>query len=397
MVGQGKASEIGRKAFLKYFVPLALLTIVHIAGIPALQHLAANELQVGDLGKKFFHLCDTYAKVLNSADRINPLTGRPMPFYSDSYVVRALLVAHDLTGREEYLKACKTWSDRMIAFQEKMIPRGAYYMNYNRAPSETSGEWFNGDSGSIGMGVLATAVRCPDAEAKSRYLNSVESYAGLVMGNYIGPNGGIRNGLWKSFDGEWWCCSGTFGALALLLYDETGKERYLEVGLNALNWLSNQDLATVGPITLAERGPTIPWYVFEPFSAGFSRLQMANYPAIEDAAKKQISWFVKWAQGNLNVPPEKRTNKYDSHAGSKWGGIPFHIYTLTRIVPHDDLRRIADKELEQLIALLFTGDKPAYLQFSELTPFAMISMAEKISPGTIFRNSRTQPKTASEK
>lgn len=348
-------------------------------------------LSTEELAKKFFRLCDAYASILNATDRINPLSGRPMPFYSDSYVVRALGVGYDLTGREEYLDACRIWAGRMIAFQEAMIPRGAYYMNYGRTPFHAEGEWFNGDSGSIGMGILATAVRSPNPREKARGLDSVKAYAKLVMENDLGPNGGIRNGLWREFDGEWWCCSGTFGALALLLYDETGERRYLDVGLKALRWLSGQDPAAVGPITLEERGPTIPWYIFEPFSSGFSRGLVRDDPALEAAAKRQVSWFAGWARNSLAVPPEDRKNTYDSHAGSKWGGIPMHISALARVIPDEALRRAADEELARLVAFLFDGDAPRIAELPELAPFAMMSLAERISPGTLFRNSRTAP------
>jgi len=82
------------------------------------------------------------------------------------------------------------------------------------------------------MGVLATAVRVTEPR-KRRFLSSAKSFAALVMEKYVGPSGGIRNGLWPKFDGEWWCSSGIFGSLAFLLYDETGQKRYLKTALGA--------------------------------------------------------------------------------------------------------------------------------------------------------------------
>jgi len=87
-----------------------------------------------------------------------------MPAFEDAHAVQALAVAYDLTGNRLYLDACKLWSDRMIAYQQGMIPRGAYYMNHSRAPGQDRGEWTVADSGSIGMAVLATAVRCQNPQ-----------------------------------------------------------------------------------------------------------------------------------------------------------------------------------------------------------------------------------------
>ena len=171
--------------------------------------------------------------------------------------MRALCVAHDLTGKKEYLDACRAWSEGMVAFQEKMLPRGAYYMHYGRKPGEDTNAWYVADSSSIAMGVLATAVRCDGAE-KRRFLNSAKSFAALVMDNYIGPSGGIRNGLWPKFDGEWWCSSGTFGSLAFLLYDETGDERYLKTALGVVDWLNSLDPDKAQPYPLSEMGPALP-------------------------------------------------------------------------------------------------------------------------------------------
>jgi hypothetical protein len=95
----------------------------------------ANGQQKGrpELQAEFLKLCDAACRELNSP-------ARRVPFYQDSYAVRALAVAHDLGGNPKYLEACRTWSDRMIAFQEKMTPRGANYMNYGRKPGEDRGE-----------------------------------------------------------------------------------------------------------------------------------------------------------------------------------------------------------------------------------------------------------------
>lgn len=166
---------------------------------------------------------------------------RRAPFYIDAYAVRALAVAYDLTAEPRYLDACRTWSKRMVDFQEQMTPSGAYYMHYRRKPGETRGNWYVADGSSIAMGVLATFVRCRNSAEKQRYLHSAQAFARLVLDNYVGPDGGIRNGGWDKFDGEWWCSSGTFGSLCFLLYQETGQGTYRDAGLRVIDWRNRQD------------------------------------------------------------------------------------------------------------------------------------------------------------
>jgi len=160
----------------------------------------AADLGVGDFQSRFLTFCDLAAAEINKeitrfADRDNayPATHH-MLFFEDAHAVRALAVAYDMTGEKKYLDACRRWSDRIIEYQSRMIPAGAYYMNHSRAPGEDRGQWNVADSGSIAMGVLATAIRCKDPAEKAKYLESVKAFAKLVMENYIGPEGGISNG-----------------------------------------------------------------------------------------------------------------------------------------------------------------------------------------------------------
>src|SRR5690348_16982911 len=51
---------------------------------------------------QFFRLCDMAAvKVRDEHNRV--------PFFVDSYAVRALCVAYDMTGNTNYLDACRDW------------------------------------------------------------------------------------------------------------------------------------------------------------------------------------------------------------------------------------------------------------------------------------------------
>ena len=327
-----------------------------------------------DLRPRFLRLCDLASAQLKAGTNKEP-------FFIDSYAVRALCVAYDLTGRQAYLDACRIWSERMIGFQEKMIPSGAYYMNYGRKPGESKGAWYVADSSSIAMGILATAVRCEGAP-KKRFLSSTKSFTRLVLDNYIGPSGGIRNGLWPRFDGEWWCSSGIFGSLGFLLYDETGDKRYLKAALGAVDWLNGLDPEQAQPYPLTEMGPTLPMYVLEAYSAGLSHLKADNGRG--KAAASRISWLLDWTASQQAKPPREREWPADLRWGMKFGGLPFHQYVHARVLPDGQkVSATADREMESLAGIVFTKQ----VELTQLPVFMMMSYAERVSPGVIYRNS----------
>jgi hypothetical protein len=335
----------------------------------------AQEAPVAQFRSHFFQLCDLASVQLTAGTS-------KTPFFIDSYAARALCVAHDLTGKPEYLDACRAWSERMLAFQEQMQPRGAYYMNYGRKPGQGSNAWYVADSSSIAMGVLATSVRCTGTE-KQRFLNSAKDFAALVMDNYIGPGGGIRNGLWPKFDGEWWCSSGIFASLAFLLYDETGEERYLKTALGVVDWLNALDPEKDKVYPLSEMGPTYPMYVLEGYSAGISHLP----PGTErhEAALASIKWYLDWIARQQTQPPRKRQWPANVRWGMKFGGLPFHQYVYSRVLPDGaKLSAAADRELQRLAPLVFTE----HPRLTQLPVFMLMSYAERLSPGAIYRSSK---------
>lgn len=336
----------------------------------------------------FLKLCDLACAEVNKETRRVHKRERRVPFYHDSYAVRALAVAYDMTGRKAYLEACKRWSDRMIAFQAKMTPKGAYYMNYGRKPGQNKGGWYVADSSSIAMGILATAVRCRDSADRDRYMSSAESFAKLVMDNYVGESGGITDGLWDKYDGEWWCSSGLFGSLAFLLYEETGKDRYLKVALDALDWLNRLDLPQVKHISFKEAAPAVIMYVLEGYSAGMPHLKTGT--PRHRAACVQIGKTLKWMSANQAGRGAARRWDYNSQWGSKLGGLPFHMLVFARHIPeHRNASAAADQELTHIASVLSRDPKPI---LSQLAVFAMMSYAEKLDPGALYRSTkRTRP------
>lgn len=334
--------------------------------------LMAAEPQAG-FREQFTQLCDSVISILDD-------TQRRVPFYQDSYAVRALAVAYDVTGDKKYLDACRRWCARMVEFQATMIPHGAYYMNYGRKPGEPKGDWYIGDSSSVALAVLATAVRCPDARDKVRLLDSVTNYARLVTNHYVLPCGGITDGLWSRFDGEWWCSTGIFGSLAFVLYDQTGDPAYLKVGLRAIDWLNRQRFENAQHIDYKEAAPSVLMYVFEAYSAGLPHLQ--RDPIRWEASQPELKRALAWMAANQPGRNAKSTWKYEHQWGSKLGGLPFHMYVWSRLLPEKAaIAAAADKDLAHMGKAL-AGDRSKLYQ---LSAFALMSYAERVSPGSLYR------------
>jgi hypothetical protein len=114
--------------------------------------------------------------------------------------------------RADYVDTCQRWCDRVLGYQEQMIPKGAFCWNYGRRPGEDVGDWWVADSGSIGMGVLATAARTRDPALKRQCFNSLRAFARLVIDNYVTEDGGVTDGIWSSYDKPWWCSTLTPGS-----------------------------------------------------------------------------------------------------------------------------------------------------------------------------------------
>jgi len=334
-----------------------------------------------DLQAEFIQLCDAAYPIIEKQARATERSGRA--FYWDAYVVRALAVAYDVTGKKEYLNASRLWSDRMIEYQNGMIPKGAYYMQYGRRPGEDKGGWYVADSSSIALGVLATAVRCEDPAEKERYLGSVKSFARLVADNFVRPSGGVTDGYWAKSDKEWWCSTGIFGSLGFCLYDETGDRQYLEIGLGAIDWLNRQDLLTVAvhfpPETIK---PTVMMYCLEAYSSGLPHLQPGT--ELHKSAMAQLAKTHEWIIANQGG---RAGIDYITQWGSKFGGLPFHMYVQAGHVPGGDkLVAAADRELRYIAGVL--GEAPPSNQRDQLALFAMMSYAEKLYPGKIYRTSK---------
>jgi hypothetical protein len=339
--------------------------------------IAAEQRERDRLHAEFLKMCDVACTELNTPER-------KVPFYHDSYAVRALTVAFDFTGDRKYLDVCRRWSDRMVEYQQGMTPKGAYWMNYGRKPGETEGDWYVADCASIALGVLATAVRCENPADRQRYTDSVTAYAKLVMDNFVGPGGGITDGFWPKFDGEWWCSSGIFGSLAFVLYSETGDEKYLKIGCGTIDWLNKMDFRKAEHIGFKEAAPAVVMYVFEASSAGMAHLDLQS--PLGKASVSHIGAALEWMRENQRGCGANGPWDYEKQWGCKLGGLPFHQFIYSRYLPDGAaMSAAADEELRYLASQVFAAGEP---KLSQLVCFTMMSYAEKLSPGGIYRTSR---------
>jgi hypothetical protein len=343
--------------------------------------------------KNFLQLCDLACEELDKefspfleAYRASsdPRTHH-MPFFEDAYAIWALCVAHDMTGRAKYLHTCRRWADRMIAFQNRMIPSGAYYMNYGREPGSDQRDSYVADCGSIAMGVLATSIRVTREADKLRYLNSVKAWAKLVMENYLGKSGGITNGIW-GYTAEWWGSTATAGALLFRLYAETALPEYLDAASEASDWMAMQGFRGAVNPSFEQDAPSVVYYCGQFYG-------MTLHPPVlaasqMGAVEAQITEAVKWLAENQKG--RGAATNVDYFYDTYMAGMPYLMYVFDAGMPQAPaLRSAADKELRYIDALLFDDGPPdaTQLKIWELISWAMMSYAARLRPGDLMRNS----------
>lgn len=353
----------------------------------------------------FLALSDVAARALTGEPpdregyRKNPGMRDYYMFFVDSYAARALAVACDLTGRERYWDACRIWSDRMLRHQERMIPRGAYYMNYHRKPGESQGEWFVADCGSIAMGVLATAARSKDKALRQRYLDSVRAYLRLVVDNFVRDSGGVTDGYFNKWDKEWWCSSALFAAAALQFYGFTGEDEYRRAGLRAVDWLLKFEYADTTDLYKFEDGaPTTIFYILEAYSSALPCLRTGSEQQrkVFERFSQTVEWIVytQTREGTWNYNPD--------NWGVKLGGFSSQLLIYLRSVP--------DRAARQRKCIGSTGVAVPFEQFAgaaarraldhfsslpvkpetfaQRDAFVLLSEAEHLCPGELYEKRR---------
>lgn len=356
-----------------------LLVIMVALSVSTGPSIAASPARNTTLHKQFKRLCSL---------AVAKITARKLrgPFFVDSYAVRALCVAYDMTGNAKYLDACRQWCRRMMGYQQHMTPAGAYYMNYNRKPGQVTGDWYVADSSSIAMALATTAMRCHGA-FRNRLLHSAQRFASLVMKHYLRASGGVSDGLWARSHQAWWCSSALFGSLLFVLYTDTGNRHYLNNARRVVNWMNRQNLNKQRFFPLSQQGPTMIMYVMECYSAGWPYIE--KDPSLAKPALAKVNWCLHWIRTEQHIPLARRRWMVTRGWGMKFGGLPFHEYIFSRYVPAVEQRKLttaADKEMRRLASVVFVNR----IKFTQLCAFLMMSYAQRLDPGAIYRNSRVR-------
>jgi hypothetical protein len=364
--------------FRMHWAVRRLWTATSVSGIAifalllSMQWVRAENAAPPDFRSHFLTLCDRAAAKVSDENSKGA-------FFVDSYGVRALCVAYDMTGNTNYLNASREWSLRMVRYQDKMYPRGAYYMHYGRNPGERTNDWYAADSSSIGMAVLATAVRCHGPEQKL-FLKSAKKFADLVIKNYVKSSGGVSDGLWHESSDAWWCSSGLFGSFLFNLYANTGDKHYLKTALGVTDWLNHLDLTREQPFPLSQQGPAMIMYVMENYSAGWRYISKDNH--IKRAAMDKVSWCFDWIWDQQQELMAQRDWPPTIGWGMKFGGLPFHEYVFSRYFSNGQYLAAGDAEMERLAPVVFADNPP---QMTQLPFFMLMSYAERLDPGGIYR------------
>lgn len=125
--------------------------------------------------------------------------------------------------------------------------------------------------------------------------------------------------------------------------------------------------------------PTVMMYCLEAYSAGLPHLDAEGRRHQE--AMAQLAKAYQWMSANCGG---QAGIDYISQWGSKFGGLPFHMYVYAKQLPDaPHVAAAADRELRHIAGVL--RQAPPSNQRDQLALFAMMSYAEKLSPGAIYR------------
>ena len=394
-----------RSVYFRKLIPAVALCFLLLPAV-----ISAGETgSINDAGLKplviehFGELCNHAARVLKVPTPTREIHETPESdrdyymFFVDSYAVRALNVAWDLTGNPDYFDSCVKWCDRVVACQKGMIPAGAYYIGYHRKPGENTGEWYLADSGSIAMAILATALRVQDEAKQQEYLESVKSFLDMVIENFVRPSGGVTDGFWNESDKEWWCSTALFSSIAFQYYGVTGENKYLEAATNAFEWLKSYEYDDTILYKFEDGAPTTVFYFMESQFSALPYLSPENRKTALARITKSVEWMADTQEqsGTWNYNPD--------NWGVKLGGLPCMMLQWLRVAdenPDSKTLRIAltgrTVTLKELVrisadkALDHFSTRELGTQFIQRYAFTMMSLAEYLAPGELYHKTSSQ-------
>jgi hypothetical protein len=125
-------------------------------------------------------------------------------WYMITYPLRALLLASDVLGDEQYGEAAFAFLDR---YCDEQLPNGAFTSNFRRQPTETlskaafheilrTGKVNLADNGSNVLALVHAATRA-DAARRARYLDAAQRWFDNWVPIWALPDGGYGNGIWN--------------------------------------------------------------------------------------------------------------------------------------------------------------------------------------------------------
>ena len=169
-----------------------------------------------------------------------------------------------------------------------------------------------------------------------------------------------------------------------LAHDETNDPEYLKVALGAADWLNRHDFHKEEKPAFEAFNPGMVFYCFEFYATALPHL-VPGSPR-RTAAEAHVAEMFRWlAENQKGCGAKSEWNYFD---GSTYmSGNPYLMYAFARYLPqYGDQVAEADKELRYVTGLLYeNGKKPraTKLQVWELMTWAMMSYAERLSPGAV--------------
>jgi len=170
--------------------------------------------------------------------------------YQGAYLMRTLVAAYEITGREDFLQTALRFADEVVNLQRK------------------DGYWVVADHGNIyladALGLIMILYKHVDEQRQALYFQTIKKYADAVIEDGLIRESGALDVGWYTMEdkgmekgqGPFTISSALTGVQVFTwLYHETGSSRYKGIAIRALNWLldSMRDDGAI-PYIFPERG-----------------------------------------------------------------------------------------------------------------------------------------------
>jgi hypothetical protein len=155
--------------------------------------------------------------------------------YQGAYLMRTLVAAYEITGREDFLQTALRFADELVKLQRK----DGYWVVADH------GNIYLADTGSA-LGLIMILYKHVDEQRQALYFQTIKKYADAVIhdgliyesgaldaGYQLGKDGSIEKTL-----GPYTIATELTGVVVFTwLYLMSGDRQYKEIAMNALTWL----------------------------------------------------------------------------------------------------------------------------------------------------------------